>query len=379
MPKKYKEYNIVKVPLKNIKIGVHQQTFPRIPRLYLELIENKDKIKQNLVGKEWISRNIPEELYVDKFYDPNQVRNDVTYDTSNQVNDYDVSDSSDFGSDDNMSDSDIESNRSDKIRLSKDNSDTMSDNSSIISKRLRELLEENDKDDYRSQSSISDKYSRKRDDIDISNKDYDDIPALSQLKENGGYIPGKNVVNLDQYQNDNITQSEDEQKREILFKFELLKRSYPLAFIPEYTIHTELSILKRSYEDSVRRLSLDSSIENYKTYLIYGFMACEFLFGSYFGFDMKGFTQQQITSMSSYEKILIELGEKNYVPEGSSWPVELRLVFLILMNTAFFIVSKSIMKKTGSNIMGMMNSMNSKKNTTPKRKMQGPKINLDDL
>jgi hypothetical protein len=375
MPKKYKEYNIIKVPLKNMKIGVQQQTFPRIPRLYLELIENKDKIRQNLVGKEWVSRHIPEELYVDKFYDPSQTHNDI----SNQYNDYDISDSSEFSSDDNMSDSDIESVRLDKTRLSNDNSDILSDNSSVISNRLRELLEENDKEDYRSQSSISDKYSRKRDDIDISNKDYDDIPALSQLKENGEYVPGKNVVNLDQYHNDNITQSEDEQKREILFKFDLLKRSYPIAFIPEYTIHTELSILKRSYEDSVRRLSLDSSIENYKTYLIYGFMGCEFLFGSYFGFDMKGFTQQQITSMSSYEKILIELGEKNYVPEGSSWPVELRLVFLILMNTAFFIVSKSIMKKTGSNIMGMMNSMNSKKSTTPKRKMKGPKINLDDL
>ena len=108
-------------------------------------------------------------------------------------------------------------------------------------------------------------------------------------------------------------------------------------------------------------------------------MACEFLFGNYFGFDMKGFTQQQITAMSSYEKLLIELGEKNYVPEGSKWPVELRLVFLILMNTAFFIVSRSIMKKTGSNIMGMMNKMSDNVKPKSKRSMKGPTVNLDDI
>ena len=83
--------------------------------------------------------------------------------------------------------------------------------------------------------------------------------------------------------------------------------------------------------------------------------------------------------MSSYEKLLIELGEKNYIPEGSKWPVELRLVFLILMNTAFFIVSRSIMKKTGSNIMGMMNKMSENVKSKPKRSMKGPTVNLDDI
>lgn len=362
MPKKSKDYNIVKVPLKNINIHGHKQIFPRVPRLYLELIENKDKIHQDFVGKEWVQRKIPEEMYIDNFYR----QGDNDYDNA-----YESTDISDISETDDFSESDIDSevNRSKK--------DKMSDNSSDISSRLKDLLDDKGDVDYFSQSSVSDKYSQRR---DKNGTPIDrEPPTLSELKQSGGYVPQQEFVNLDQYNDNDNIQDEDEQKREILFKFDLLKKSYPASFIPEYNIHTDLTILKRAYQDNVRRLSLDSSVENYKTYLIYGFMACEFLFGNYFGFDMKGFTQQQITSMSSYEKLLIELGEKNYVPEGSKWPVELRLVFLILMNTAFFIVSRSIMKKTGSNIMGMMNKMSDNVKTKSKRSMKGPTVNLDDI
>ena len=175
----------------------------------------------------------------------------------------------------------------------------------------------------------------------------------------------------------------EDQKREIMFKFELLRKSYPTATIPEFSIHSDFATMQKAYESSVRRLSLDSTVENYKTYLIGGFMITEFIFGNFLGFDMQGFTQQQIVSMNSYEKLLIELGEKSYVPTGSRWPVELRLVFLIIMNAAFFIVSKMIMKKTGANLMGMINSMNSSSSSggVPKRKrrMRGPNIDLEDI
>jgi hypothetical protein len=97
---------------------------------------------------------------------------------------------------------------------------------------------------------------------------------------------------------------------------------------------------------------------------------------------MQGFTQQQIISMNTYDKLLIELGEKSYIPQGSNWPVELRLLGLVLINVAFFIFGKIILKKTGGNFMGMVNSMNKSvpQNTNfQKRKMKGPDISIDEI
>ena len=112
-------------------------------------------------------------------------------------------------------------------------------------------------------------------------------------------------------------------------------------------------------------------------------MLTEFILGSWLKFDMEGFTQQQIRNMNSYDRLLIELGEKSYIPEGSDWPVELRLLFLIIINAGFFCVSKMLMKKTGSNILNMINSMNTNSNTNNplrrKKRMKEPSINLDEI
>ena len=152
---------------------------------------------------------------------------------------------------------------------------------------------------------------------------------------------------------------EDEmnKKRELLFRFEILKRSYKGANIPEFSEYTDLLTLQKSYDDTVRKLSLDSTVENYKKYLIGGFLAVEFVFSTWLKFDMKGFTEQQLLSMNSYERLLIELGEKTYIETESSWPVEARLLSMVVINAVVFIVSKMIFNKTGANLLSMMNNV----------------------
>jgi hypothetical protein len=207
-------------------------------------------------------------------------------------------------------------------------------------------------------------------------------PTLKTLEESGKFLRKREIEDIGHTSMSD--QEKDDAKRELLFKFELLKKSYKTDNVPEFSIHSDYDQMKKSYEMTLRTLSLDKSVDDYKRYLTGGFMVMEFVCGNWFGFDMSGFTQQQMVSMSSYEKLLIELGEKSYVPTGSKWPVEVRLLFLVIMNAAFFIISKMILKKTGSNLMSAMNGISSgaggnQPQGMKKRKMKGPTVSLDDI
>ena len=494
-----KKQNIIieKIPLEmEEKMIDRKPNFQKIKTLYLELLENKEKIKPNLVNKD---HNPSETIGMDEKPNLNFVDDDANKsntdedfekkfdnlfdkeikkkdkkrksryndpsESSEKKDDEQVEEksSSDKPSDkpsdrhsdkpqedppeddnkksDNLddeeelfkklknkessSDENLDSNDTkEKTDEHSEKEDKNSDNKSVVSDgglstRLRQLLEDDDNDsvksfqrpirsktnsyssmrDQRSKEKYSetpvDKYSRRHDDRsgrddrgDINRSVYStpsyqknrDPPTLSEIESKGGIVRKKEIRNLDYVSNEEY--EEEDLKRELMFKFELLKKSYPVTSIPEFSIHTDYKTMRRTYENLVRKLSLDSTVENYKTYLIGGFMCSEFLLGNYLGFDMQGFTSQQILQMHQYEKLLIELGEKSYVPEGEGWSVEVRLLFLVITQTAFFVISKMIMKKTGANLMNMINSMNpvnSARSQAPKKKMKGPDINIDEL
>jgi len=368
-----KNITVVKVPADK-QIISRDQIFPRMPRLYLELLENKEKIRKNLLLEEYThvyedDDNIPylqpsspgdsssdDESFTEP---PPRIENDDTV-SVDQPDDRSIALSED----------------SDVSVISGDNTDDDDDMDQPVDidlvKKLNDILESDDEE--REKSPPVNKYSKKRDKhgYTMKKEDYIVPPSLSQIQA-GDY-------DKNEQREANVKHVDDDTKRELLFKFDLLRKSYPTANIPLFTIHTQYEVMLNAYEDNVRRLSLDSSVESYKKYLIYGFMGCEYLLGRFLKLDMEGFTQQQIVSMNSYDKLLIELGEKSYMPDGSRWPIEVRLLFMIIMNAAFFAVSKMIINKTGSNLMGMMNTMMSSNNSPPppKKKMQAPD-DLDDF
>ena len=388
---------VVKIP-RGEEPSSRSQTFPRMPRLYLELIENKAKIKQDLINMEYIHNDsyVPKMTPVSPSSSVESDRSPPTTrmdDRSNATSDDNMSADGDNTDDDVSDDEKVDEiklklidsgDEPDEVVVSASSPDDKSVVSDDLSKRLTDMLGDSD-DDEPVVKKKKDKYSKHRDQKGHSISRTMAAPSFAELAAAGSFIPRKELRDIN-----NVSESDnrnDDSKRELLFKFELLRKSYPKATIPVYSVHTEYQTMLAAYDDCVRRLSLDSSVESYKQYLIYAFMGVEFVFGKFLKLDMEGFTQQQIVSMSSYEKLLIELGEKSYMPEGSKWSVEMRLFFLVLMNSAFFIVSKMIMKKTSVNLMGMMNGLASKVgdfsdsgSTTPsKRKMKGPDTNIDDL
>ena len=462
--------------------------FPRMPIMYLELIENKDKIKQDMINKEYVpppiessdqetqeqgntdypeqsenledSKNIEipatAESMLDKDlkedYKESEVRNykNNSENSSKKIREYreDPPRPKEFDSEDSehevnrQSDSDsakdyrYDSNRQvdpvpdrghsnypsdsedspDRRKPRDYASDSEGSEDDDISKKIKKLLK---KDRSRDRSAGGTPQSRSRDyspregakpsdgaAMDSSRTDKNPVkddksrdrveihqpPTLAELKNKGQYVERKTFRNITV---PTINEQEEEDlKREMLFKFELLKKSYKNSNIPEFTIHSDYNTMLKSYNMTLKQVSLDNSVENYKQYLMAGFMLVEFLGSSFLKLDMSGFTQQQMVNMSSYERLLIELGEKSYVPDAKSLPVELRLLFMILMNAGIFIVTKMIMKKTGSNLSNLFGGGASRtginSNTSgfantegsvrpPKRKMNGPNINVDEL
>ncbi len=421
-----KKQNIQVVKINTERPSFRPKNFPRMPILYLELLENKSKIDPKLVNQEYVPKNLPSLPVIQEEKNEEKVIENYTENPKNNYN-YNSTPSPPQRSNENTpsnrsyssspspSPSSPESSRSSpsssssssksspapssgKSSPAKSDVSRSKNDDDDLSSRMRELLtsdkpskRERDRDRYEKyqERESNDRHDREerheryeRNERHERQRDNDTAmpPKLSDIA-GGNFVPKKVMEEL----SDDKTDEED-LKRELLFKFQLLKRSYrsnpSIATLPDFTVHSDYKTMLNSYDMAVRQLNVDNNIENYKSYLITAFYIVEFILGYWLKFDMQDFTKQQIISMNKYEHLLIELGEKTYVPEGSKWPVEVRLLFTIVIQTAIFIITKMVMKKVGGNLFGMMEGLvnnmgNNNSNEQPARRMRGPNINLD--
>lgn len=363
---------VIKIPTERPSFRPKQ--FPRMPILYLELLENKSKILPSLVNTEYTPKNLPtivEEKKED--YSPSPKRSPSPTPSDDSRHSRDSRDSRRSRESRHSVDSrhSRDSRHSDSPNSNKSDSPSKNDNDDLSS-RMKELLTSDKEEKKRDRDTGKDRHRGKERDREEykQSPDVDGMfpPKLSDIA-GGNFVPKKVIENMD------VSHDDEDLKRELLFKFELLKRSYKNTSIPEFTIHSDYKTMLRSYEGVVKQVNVDSNIENYKSYLVTGFYIVEYVLGYWLKFDMQDFTKQQILNMNKYEHLLIELGEKSYVPEGSKWPVEVRLLFTIVINAAIFIITKMVMKKVGANLFGMMDSAVPQQQEQ-KRKMRGPEINL---
>lgn len=394
---------VIMVPLTE-KRKINPPSFPPMPRLYLELIENKEKIKKEFAAQEFVPNYDAEVSFDDDgdervvhkkdpketFQKPNETKkpaNPTSVKSKTPVKMPPMkkattpapsapsapSGKKEMTSSDNPTDAPPppeENTLHDDVTGSKE-----TDPLSAFLKKSRSIGSRGHDASPEKKAS----YDRAKD--DILRNDSKVPPSLQDLEDGGAFNTGgvKNMSRVSKKEQDG-----EAKLRELLFRFDLLRKANPIEEIPKFTINSDPEFVAKTYDDILRNLSLTDNINKYKKYLMFGFMGVEALAGNVLGFDMKGFTKQQIVEMSSYEKLIIELGEKNYVPQ-SKWPVELRLLGMIVMNAAFFIASKMALRATGTDILGTMNTAAnagvaaSNIQQRKKQRMSGPSINLDDI
>jgi len=428
--------NVIKVPNDVKNTTPAPTTFPRMPRMYLELIENKEKIKPTLVNKEYDPDEVAtvtsetrsvQQPFKNRFEDENiqeeagsnedddddddeidvELNDDVDDDENDERRDEDNEDEDNDDNEDNEDnedndddeDNEVLENDSSKLEDNESNEDVddeemdFEDNEDnektkfpmmfpSREQNLRENFEKSEEGSVISQQSrksvpLTREENLKKNRVREKLKEIlRDPPKLSELEQRGEVKTKKTIPNMSLQS----IEEEDELKRELLYKFELVKRSYKNVDIPEFNMHSDYKNMNKTYENTLRRVSLDSNVETYRNYLIAGFMLMEYILGYWLKFDMAGFTQQQILNMNQYERLLIELGEKSYVPDNKKWPVEVRLLGMIILNAVIFIVAKMIMTKTGTSLFGLMNAQQSEfQKNKPKRKMKGPNIDISTI
>lgn len=325
-------------------------------RAYLELIENKDVVVPDKLNKEFIFKS-------DNTIDTpvfNPVKDDIDDDRSYNNDKSDIGDKVLRGEYDDQSDDNASA-----YNYSDNEAKQPSEHGAVYISTTTSV-----KKDYSSDTEKKEK------------------PSLSDMN-----IPHQDASGINLEVNKSDLEIENE-KRTMLYKIEHLRRIYGQDKTTQFAnlnMFSSHSLIKTELEAYRRSKTIENSTKSYKNFLMFGFMIIEAASNIFIGIDMAGFTQSQVEQMDQYEELLFELSEETYTPKGKeSWPVMVRLLFMIGSQTVLFAGINYATKKIDSGnkgngdminiIMNLFNNFSSAKNgnrskdmfDTGKPTMDGP-------
>lgn len=371
MPSKNNTYTISKIE-HEFGLTKIRPKFPKMHELYLELLVNKKKVNPTLASEKYIHHYEPiissEESINEGFRPISRItsvsKEKPLFDRANHISQPQSFKKGTFTWESSAS---MEPSPIVKKKITRSISSSPQMNDSISSTRYRKIKKSIISSYYNTSKTEDKKHHNMQGHLsnELNNENTKQPPPIKEIKKTFGESNEENKPNIHTIEYDS-SKDEDDQKRELLFKFHRLKKTYPKVNVPDFNMMSNHESMKRTYDTTIKNLAIDSTVETYKSYLMMGFMGCEIVLGK-IGFDMEGYTQQQTLYINKYEKLLIELGEKSYVPSSiNKWPVEIRLMVLILFQTTIFIVAKTIAKKTNVNLLQMYNSVNGAYENRPK-------------
>ena len=154
-------------------------------------------------------------------------------------------------------------------------------------------------------------------------------------------------------------------RTEFRIKFGHLRTRLHEYMIPDFPDTMPLEVIHRNYDkyyqDVVKQQRITEELEQHKVYLVVLWLFIELVCNK-LGLNISGYTEMQMKSMNRYDPLLRELGENNYKNStvgastvSSPWPVEIRLVFVALLNAVALVIIKMLsLGEFGSNIVDIL-------------------------
>ena len=120
-------------------------------------------------------------------------------------------------------------------------------------------------------------------------------------------------------------------------KFGILRSSNTDLVVVDPPENATLDQKHDMYEAYIKQIIIKMNCTQWKVYLVISFLVIEVFVIKVLGLNASGYTRSQLRIINRYDQMLAELGEKYYVSGVSSYPVEVRLAGLALMNAVVFI------------------------------------------
>lgn len=146
-------------------------------------------------------------------------------------------------------------------------------------------------------------------------------------------------------------------KQEYLARIEQYRQYLPPTNdVPVLTYISPFEEVERIHYMVDRRFKIESNMKQYRHMMVGGFMLVQMVLER-IKLSTPTFTEQQIQMMPSYNDLLFELACKRYEEEQkskSSWSVEIKLVYALGFNTFIIILGAWLCKRSGFDITSIL-------------------------
>ena len=148
-----------------------------------------------------------------------------------------------------------------------------------------------------------------------------------------------NTLSVEEESIDREPPTEEELQDEYRALIKRMRRVYPYLDLELPPLGTLSKRLRKMYRNAMEEVGDSEGLEKYKLLMVIGFGFLE-VFGKKIGMPCDDYAELQMKQIHNYNSMLIEFGERDYFGFARSWPVEARLIGLMLVNMGCLVVGR---------------------------------------